>query len=325
MHKGFDLNDIRIFVAAADAGTLSGAAADLHLPASSVSRSLTRLERHLGLLLVRRNQRGLTLTEAGVEYLQSCKLALSALHEGGELLARHRTHPAGLIRVACPITMARDLLAPLLGEFVRAFPDLRVELEPYSSQWDQEPKQDIDVFFKVRSPKDSSRRVRCYPGTLRGLFASREYVDACGAPAGPAELPAHRCIGSGVWRLRSGTSVVSPEINFQVVTSDPAVHRRLTVDGVGIAVLPLWMARHPALTPLLVPILPSWTPTPISLCALYRGQSGMIPKVQAFLDFLEGYIGTDRDPRLQGSKAKDCFAVPANRHPSRPAGNPPGS
>lgn len=309
MRRAFDLNDIRSFVAAAEAGTLSGAAEALHMPTSTVSRSLTRLERHIGLLLVRRSPRGLTLTEAGSEYLLSCKSALNTLLDGGELLAKHRANPGGIIRVACPITMARDLLAPLLSEFVSTFPDLRVDIEPYSSGWDQEPKEEIDVFFKVRAPKDSSRRVRCYPGTVRGLFASKHYVDVYGAPAGPAELSTHRCIGTGVWDLRRGRKVVSLDLAFQVVTSDPAVHRRLTSDGVGIAVLPLWMARCPSLKPALVPILPSWRPTPITLCALYRGHSGLIPKIKIFLDFLDHYIGTDRDPRLQGSKAKDCFTV----------------
>lgn len=308
MRRAFDLNDIRTFVAAAEAGTLSAAAEELHLPASTVSRSLTRLERDIGLLLVRRSQRGLTLTEAGSEYLVSCKSALNTLHEGGELLTKHRTHPAGTIRVACPITMARDLIAPVLGEFVSTFPDLRVTIEPYSSGWDQEPREEIDVFFKVRAPKDSSRRVRCYPETLRGLFASRNYIDVYGVPTGPADLSKHRCIGTGVWDLQRGKKAVALELAFQVNTSDPAVHRRLTSDGVGIAILPLWMARSPALKPALVPILPSWQPKPITLCALYRGHSRMIPKIKTFLDFLDQYIGTDRDPRLHGMKAEDCFA-----------------
>ena len=74
------------------------------------------------------------------------------------------------------MTMARDAIAPLLSKFIEAFPELRVELETYSSAFDQEPKEDIDVFFKVRSPRDSSRRIRSYPGVVRGLFASSRYV-----------------------------------------------------------------------------------------------------------------------------------------------------
>jgi DNA-binding transcriptional LysR family regulator len=148
MRKTTNLDDISIFVAAAEAGTFSAVATHLQLPASTISRALTRLEKHLDLLLVRRSQRGLALPDAGKEYLISCKRALRVLREGRELLDKHRANPSGLLRVACPITMARDAIAPLLSKFIEAFPDLRIELETYSSAFDQEPKEDIDVFFQ---------------------------------------------------------------------------------------------------------------------------------------------------------------------------------
>jgi molybdenum-dependent DNA-binding transcriptional regulator ModE len=112
--KDLDLNDVRTFVAVTQAGTLTAAAKELQLPTSTVSRSLTRLEQHLGVLLVQRSPRGLVLTDSGKEYLQSCRRALRALKDGSELLERHRSSPSGLIKVACPITMARDVLAPLM-------------------------------------------------------------------------------------------------------------------------------------------------------------------------------------------------------------------
>src|SRR4029077_10645817 len=90
---------------------------------------LTRLEKNMGLLLVRRSQRGLALTDSGKEYLLFCKRALRVLREGRELLDKNRASPSGLLRVACPMTMARDAIAPLLSKFIESFPDLRVELE----------------------------------------------------------------------------------------------------------------------------------------------------------------------------------------------------
>ncbi|MGA7931809.1 MAG: LysR substrate-binding domain-containing protein [Candidatus Sulfotelmatobacter sp.] len=85
------------------------------------------------------------------------------------------------LKVACPVTTARDTLAPLLREFLERYPELRVEIEPYAASWDQEPRDDVDVFFfKLRAPKDSLRRVRPYPGTVRGLFASQNYLKDAG-------------------------------------------------------------------------------------------------------------------------------------------------
>jgi DNA-binding transcriptional LysR family regulator len=305
--KEADLNDIRAFVMVGQAGTLTAAARELEVPASTISRALTRLEKHLGVLLVQRNSRGLTLTDSGKEYLQTCRRALRLLKDGREQLEIHRSKPSGLMKIACPVTMARDTLAPLLKKFLGRYPDLCVEIEPYAAAWDQEPKEDVDVFFKLRAPKDSARRVRAYPGTVRGLFASPAYIQASGSPTTPDDLSRHCCIGSGVWKLSRGNEVTTPGVSFRVVASDPVVHLKLVVDGLGIAILPLWMAKRPDVRDRLMPVLAAWSPEPITLCALFSGSARLTPKVKVLLDFLDQYIGTDRDPRLQQSLAKDCF------------------
>jgi LysR family transcriptional activator of dmlA len=305
-----DLNDVRIFVAIGREGTLTAAARELRLPTSTVSRALTRLEKHLDVLLVQRSPRGLVMTDFGKEYLQTCKRALRTLRDGSESLESHRDRPSGLIKVACPITMARSIFAPLLQDFLGRYPDLRVEIEPYSSGWDQEPREDVDVFFKVRAPRDSLRRVRPYPGTKRGLFASPEYIAARGNPGTPDELVMHTCIGSGTWKLTRGSKVAVPNILFRVVVSDPVVHLDLALSGLGIAILPLYMAKRPGTRNRLVPILPLWNPEPLTLCALFSGPARLTPKVQVLLDFLAEYIGTDRDPRLHSVPAKGLFTDP---------------
>lgn len=302
-----DLNDVRTFVVVAQAGTLTAAAKELNLPTSTVSRSLTRLEQHLGVLLAQRSPRGLSLTDFGKEYLQTCRRALRALRDGSDLLDSRRARPSGLLKVACPVTMARLVFAPLLQEFLARYPELRVEIEPYSSGWDQEPREDVDVFFKLRAPKDSLRRVRSYPGTARGLFASPVYTRAFGLPATPDELSAHTCIGSGVWKLSRGAKIATPNIAFKVITGDPIVHLELALGGLGIAILPLYLARRPDTRDRLVPILQQWKPEPITLCALFFGPARLTPKVQVLLDFLGEYLGTDRDPRLHQLPAKGCF------------------
>jgi LysR family transcriptional regulator, transcriptional activator for dmlA len=302
-----DLNAVRIFVAVAQAGTLTAAAMELRVPASTVSRALTRLEQHLGVLLVQRSPRGLALTDFGKEYLPSCRRALQTLKQGGELLLERRSSPRGLLKIACPVTVARDVLAPLLKEFLERYPDLRIEIEPYAASWDQEPREGIDIFFKLLAPKDSLRHVRTYPGTVRGLFASPGYIRTAGSPTTPDDLIAHKCIGSGPWKLSRGKKTVTPGIQFGVVTSDPAVAVKLALDGFGIAILPLWMAKSPDVRDALTSILPHWIPEPITLCALFSGPSRQSPKVQVLLDFLDEYLGTDRDPRLKQGLARGYF------------------
>jgi len=310
MGRLFDLDDVRMFTLAAQSGSLSAAAQELRVATSTVSRSLTRLERRLGLLLMQRGRHGLQLTDAGKGYFSSCGRALRTLRDAEDLLERQQSHPGGVIKVACPGTMARHVIAPLLSKFIQAYPDLRVELADYSSGWDQEPNEDVDVFFKIRAPRDSSRKVRRYRGTARGLFATRSYLNVAGTPAAPADLAFHRCIGWDVWKLTKGKKVVAPIIQFQVTTGDPSVGLQLALDGTGITILPLWMALDSTVAKRLVPVLPMWRPTPITLCALYSVSSRLTPKVKVFLDFIDTYLGTDRDPRLHGAKAKECFTSP---------------
>jgi len=302
-----DLNDIRIFTVVGQQGTLTSAAGKLRLPTSTVSRALTRLEKSLDVLLIRRSSRGLILTDFGKEYLQVCRRALRTLHEGSQTLAVRRERPIGLIKVACPVTMAHLIFAPLLTELIERYPELRVEIESYIPGADQEPREDIDIFFKVKAPGDSMRRVRAYPAAKRGLFASKQYIKRFGLPSRPEELLAHTCIGSGAWRLSRGTTTAAPNIQFQVVTNDPTVLLKLVLRHSGIALLPLYMGKWPETGENLVQVLPHWSTQPLTLCALFSGQSRLTPKVQVLLDFLGEYIGTARDPRLHGANPKGLF------------------
>jgi LysR family transcriptional regulator, transcriptional activator for dmlA len=306
--KDLDLNDVRTFVLSAQAGTLTAAAKEIVCPASTVSRALTRLEKHLGVLLVQRSPRGLALTDAGKEYLPLCRRAMESLQHGRDVLEGRCSSPSGLLKIACPVTFARDTLAPLLKEFLERYPELRVEIEPYAASWDQEPRDNVDVFFKLRAPKDSLRRVRPYPGTVRGLFASPNYLKVAGNPSIPDDLTLHRCVGSGPWKLSRGKKVITPDIVFQVVTSDPTVAQKLALGGFGIVILPLWMAKSPEVRKALVQILPQWVPEPITLCALFSSPSRLTPKVQVLLDFLDEYLGSDRDPRLKNDVAAGYFS-----------------
>jgi DNA-binding transcriptional LysR family regulator len=86
------------------------------------------------------------------------------LQEGGLRVKEHQSNPSGLLKIACPVTFARGMFAPLLPVFLGRYPELYLEIKPYAAGWDQEPREGVDVFFKVRAPRDSHRMVRAYPG-----------------------------------------------------------------------------------------------------------------------------------------------------------------
>ena len=109
---------------------------------------------------------------------------------------------------------------------------------------------------------------------------------------------------------------MTPDLTFHLLTDDPVVHRQVVLDGGGIAILPLYMALESAMAKRLVPILPGWQPKPVVPCALYSDSARLTPKVEVFLDFIEKYLGTDLDPRLRGTQARDCFTDPKQGSPA---------
>jgi LysR family transcriptional activator of dmlA len=298
--KHTDLNDVRLFVAAAEAPTMTAAAAELCVPTSTISRAITRLEKRLEVKLTQRGARGFAITDVGRGYLDACRKALRALDEGESWIEAQRSEPGGTLKVACTVTFARDILAPLLKEFLHRFPHLRVELDTYASGSRIAPSDDTDVFFEVRQTRESPRNIRSYPGLALGLFASHDYIRTMGVPATPAELAAHSCVGAGSWRLSRGENIEAVRVAFTVETSDPMSQMKLVQSGLGIGVLPLlWAAQHIQGKAKLVSILPDWEFAPMSFCALFFGRKRQTPKVQALLDFLQEFIGTPKDPRLR--------------------------
>jgi LysR family transcriptional regulator, transcriptional activator for dmlA len=309
----YDANDVVMFVAAAEAGTLSGAAKELGVPTSTVSRSLTRLEQRLQMLLINRSSKGFVLTDPGAEYLEACRHSLRALSYGNEQLDRHRLNPTGMVKIASPGTMIRHLFTPIMGNLVNAFPNLKIDLQDYVPTHVPLPRLDVDIIFCVSPPNDSSRMIRSYPSAKRGLFAREEYLRKCGHPESPLELVNHRCIGINRWELTSDATTIIPPVDFHVTTGDPVVSRQLAMDGIGITVLPLWMAKAPALRDSLVHVLSDWAPSPIPLIALYCSPNALTPKIKRVLDFLSEYIGTDKDPRLEHTTASECFISPGSQ------------
>jgi DNA-binding transcriptional LysR family regulator len=306
-----DLNDVRVFTVVARKGTFSAAGRELRLPTSTVARATTRLEEHLKVLLLRRSPRGVSLTEAGTEFLVSCDQALLTIRIATETLHERRTNPCGLIRVCCPVVLANNALVPMLPEFLQRYPDIRVVIETYTDDFDRGPREDVDVFFKIVPPRDSVRRMRKFPTTLRGLFASTEYVQRAGSPYVPEELLAHACIGAGTWRLANESAeVLDVTPAFRVTTCDPVVMCGLVLRGLGIAILPLYMARQPEMCPRLVPIMPQWHPRPAVVSALYFGPSALAPKIKVFLDFFGEVLGTERDPRVKQATFDGLFGKP---------------
>ena len=292
---------------------MSSAAKTLGLPTSTVSRSLTRLQKRLGVALLRNVKTGVALTDAGIEYLPFCRDALTSFEEGKASVSRQAEQPVGVVRVACPVAMARDVLAPLIPSLSLRHPALGIELLSYAPGQNMESIRDADVLFHVFPSEKQRGYTQSFPATRRGVYTSRRYADVAGLPQTPEDLKAFQCVGSrGIpafaqWYLQSADREVSLQLEFKHMAADPYTLRNLLVGGVGITMLPVWMALEQEFAPQLIRVLPDWEPSPVLLFATFALKEQAVPKLRSFLAFMTQHIGTSLDPRAAGKNATDCF------------------
>ncbi len=277
------------------------------MPKSSVSRAIVRLEARLGVRLLERTTRSVTLTEAGGLYLDHCRKVMEDAEQAdlavGALLAK----PRGRLCVATTVMFARFVLAPLMGEFLERCPELRLILQTIVP--DGAPRDGgVDVTIRSGPVEDSRMLMKPVMRVTLGAYASPAYLrkteKSCPLRS-PADLQAHSCITTNcglhgeptenaVWRMRRGAELRAVRVEPRAAVSDVSINHQLALSGVGIALLGQRIARTDVAAGRLVRVLQDWQPDPVELYALYPSRLSTSPKVRALLEFLsEKFRGED--------------------------------
>lgn len=283
---------LRTFVEVARAGSLAGAARVLRRAPSAVSRELGALEARLGTELVQRTTRRLQLTAAGERYLTHARGILEALDEADRDLTKQGV-PRGVLRVSAPIVFGQWVLVPLVDDFLRAHPEVSVELVLEDELVDL-MQGGVDVALRIVTRLEPSalvmRRLGVQPYVL---CASPAYVRERGMPRrarelgehevlvplrGPAARPLELCHAGRTQEVRLGRS------RFRS-NSLPALHGA-ALRGLGIASLPEYLVAPELRSGVLVRVLAPLRPTPRYISALYLRRAAMPAHVRAFLDFI---------------------------------------
>jgi DNA-binding transcriptional LysR family regulator len=287
---------MRTLVAAVDGGSLSKAARTLNVPLPTVSRRVSDLEAHLGSRLVVRTSRKLLLTEAGAAYVASARRVLDELAEAERAASGEYRAPRGELLVTAPIMFGSLNVAPIVYDFLAAYPDVTVRL--VLSDWVIDlVESHIDVAVRIGHLPDSAlvaRRV----GEIRWVVcASPEYLRRRGEPRTPADLSDHDCIAfEGLqryreWPLASTTGIqqiaISPR--FSVNTADGVIGG--AVAGLGVARMLSYQAAASVRDGTLLPILSDCSPPPLPVQLVHAAHQQQPLKLRAFLDFVA--------PRLQ--------------------------
>jgi DNA-binding transcriptional LysR family regulator len=293
-----NLNELYFFLHVAETGSFTAAAQILDVPKSTVSRGLARLERRLGIRLVVRTTRRITLTEAGEIYLDHCREAMKEVEQAEAAIDAMRATPRGRLRVGAPMLFSRLFLTPLVPEFLTRYPEVHLHL--LLGEHDGNLlESNLDLQIQTGHVMDSEMFVR-YLGCMRyGIYASPGYISRKGTPASPRELPRHDCITFkehgpyATWILNSSTeqAEVHPQPRFSAV--DSAILHQLAMAHVGITIIPCWLAGPFVRSGDLVRLLPEWEPEAVDISAVYPSPLDLAPNARAFLDFLVERLSFD--------------------------------
>lgn len=288
--------DLGFFSVLASAGSLSAAARELGITTPAVSKHLALMESRVGVALLNRTTRRMSLTPEGEVYLEHARRILGEIDDMEALLGVSRSTPTGLLRVNATLGFGRSHVAPLISRFVRKHPQVEVQLQ---LSVNPPPLTDdaFDLCIRFGAPPDSRMIARQIAPNRRLLCASPAYLARHGMPKVPHDLTKHNCIGIrqgeeayGVWRLSSGrgktVSTEAVKTRGNLTTNDGEIAVNWALDGHGILMRAEWDIERYLRNGRLVQVLPQYFTPDASIHAVYPQRHQLAARVRAFVDFL---------------------------------------
>ena len=285
-----DLNEVVVFAKVVEAGSFVGAARELSMPKSTVSRKVSELEERLGARLLQRTTRQLSLTDAGRAYYRHAARVLVELDEAERAVSRMQEVPRGLLRVTTPINMA--YLGGLFTTFLDAFPEVTLEMVCTQRIVDL-VEEGFDVSLRVGKLADSSLIARYLGSEKSHLVASPRFLAKHAAPNSPGDLVGMPVLVFSAlpepttWYLVRGDERAKVSVAPRFMVNDFDLVYRAALDGTGIALLPSHHANDDLREGRLVRLLPEWYTPLLQFHAVYPSTRHLAPKVKAFVEHLQ--------------------------------------
>lgn len=288
-----NINDVATFVNVVKAGSFTLAAKQLGVTRSGVGKSISRLEERLGVRLLNRTPRSLSLTDDGKVYFDRCKLILDDLEETETAMASRRGTPSGRIRLSVSIALGQKHVMPVLESFLKTWPQVSAEVG-FTDRFVDLIDEGIDIAIRIGEPRQDSRLIsRTIAQQHLITCASPDYLQARGVPQTPSDLNNHQCLfflSSGrpqAWSFRNDLGLFSFSSNSGRLLLDSAeALKAATVNGVGIANLPSYNIEDELRGKRLMPILQEYWMLPEPIRVVYPTRQHLSPKIRAFIDSL---------------------------------------
>lgn len=289
------LNGFVVFVQVAETRSFVAAGRLLGVSASAVGKRVARLEDKLGVRLFHRSTRSITLTAEGSLFLARSRRILAEIEASELELSQASAVPRGRLRVSLPLVSA--LMLPVLGAFMRAYPEIELELD-FTDRMVDVIEEGFDAVVRTGEPSDSRLTARKLGDFRSVLVASPAYLALRGTPQQPADLLQHSCLhyrfpSSGkleAWALRRDADAPELLLPRSMVCNNIETRMSFALQGLGIAYLPDFSIREPLADGRLVPVLTAYVERTGVLHVLWPASKHPSPKVRALVDFLHARV-----------------------------------
>lgn len=291
-----DLNEIAIFIKVVQLGSFIQASKALGIPNSTVSSKISSLEKRLGVTLIQRTTRKLSITDVGQAYYKRCLTGLEEIKTAESEISSIQGEPSGLLRITAPADLGRSILPEIISKFTDKYPKVSVETLLTDRRVDL-LSEGVDLAIRAGVLKDSTLIAKKLGSSYFVPVASPKYVKQHGQPSHPREIKDHLVIhfppmGTNEWRLFSPKGGFSATIRPRVIINDLYANYDLAMRGDGIALVPAYMCHKEILSKKLIRVLPEWRTSVNPVHFVYPGQKFVSPKLSSFITFAQPYIKT---------------------------------
>jgi DNA-binding transcriptional LysR family regulator len=285
------LDAMQLFVRVAELGSFSAAAQQLDLARSVVTRQIAALERHLGVKLMARSTRRLTLTSAGTAYLEKCRVILNLVEVAETGIADERQAPRGKVRISLPLSYGLKRLAPLLIEFAQRHALVSLDMD-YTDRRVHLIEEGIDLSIRItRQLEDGNVARRIGSGRVRTV-AAPAYLARHGRPQHPAELSRHECLGysatgaQNLWPFLVAGALVRVPIRARITANNGEALAEAAASGLGITCQPDFIVDGFLAAGRVEEILADFPVPELGIYAMLPGNRQVPQRVRVLMDFL---------------------------------------
>ncbi len=288
--------EIHVFVSVAEQGSFVSASQSLRMSKAAVSRHVSELEKRLGVRLIHRTTRRLSLTPEGEIFLARCREILTSIEASEDEIQTHRLTASGTLRVTGPVSFGIKHLAPLWSDFLREYPSLKLELE-LSDRVIDLVDEGYDLAIRIGQLSDSTLISRTLTRTRLVLCASPDYLSRRGAPNHPSELAQHETFAYSLlstgdsWRFMGPDGAVDVRVTARMRSNNGDTGVEVCLRGGGVHLWPTFLIEDHLRSGRLIELLPEFRAPTLGINAVYPSRKLVSPKVRAAVEFLETRLG----------------------------------